>query len=67
MVSPMAQRLCDFEVGHSSESWVLQTPLASRVNASVSVPTMGLTTTFAALDEEDAFADGVMEEEVGGQ
>lgn len=58
MVSPIAQRLCDFEVGHSSVSVWLQTPLASREKESVSVPTMGLTTTFAVLDIGAGAANG---------
>ena len=61
MVSPIAQRLCDFEAGHSRVIVELQRPLGSRVNASVSVATIGLTTTLEALKEdEDAVDDAVM-------
>lgn len=60
MVSPTAQRLCDFEAGHSKEMVELQRPLGSRVNESVSVPTMGLTTILEALEEEDIVGDDVV-------
>ena len=58
MVSPTAQRLCDLEAGHSRVMFWLQTPFESRVNESVSVPTMGLTTTLEALEAEAVDVEG---------